>query len=222
MKSDETSAVRCLPILNDNGSLLWNASLVALAYMQYPNDEYSASTMLDVLATEDNQYSRVGKFFHTEAEDRAGRAKAAGEVARCLVELEANGFPCSLRRAYALVQMSAEGTKFQYRTTMPSGISNIRAGFQEFKDVAHFWAAASTMAEGFEKISEDEGALREFFALAAWFYRAMLTLPNPPIQNWSPWLVPPALERRDLSLGVPRWSDEFAKHARTYTTRGGN
>lgn len=152
------------PIMDDHGSLLPNAYLTLNGLMLFPESQISARQFVASINTEillgldlidseniedavDEDFpppgpSVVVRTLIKETISRTHRAKIAGRVCLCLVQLDDHTASPSLRKAAYIVGHRSHRLKSQ---SAPKQLADIaKKHFEEFRGVVHFWAAWMT------------------------------------------------------------------------------
>jgi hypothetical protein len=155
--------------------------------------------------------------------DSAWPGSVAGDLLIYLQQTRASGIKPSINKALALVVCSLKGATNARRKPRGRSSRYIRKQWEEFKPVAHLWAAyrailfANLQGKNQPEMSTDEG-LPLFLALAEWFAEEGLSIyphsrRQPALDSSELWRVPAALRSQWPLLEVeqaplPEWAVE--------------
>lgn len=163
-----------------------------------------------------------------QTSSRAFSGQIAGHLLMLCIAMDTEGLPVSIRQAKFLVRKYYQRVRQTHGQVIKSSISSIEAAWQEYRHVAHLWAAFSAIrmkpAGASKALTPD--VLEKFVAWSVWFRlkgeklvparqrpaRALLDLENAwdfPIE-----LVVPLPAR--IKLRLPDWAKtaiaEYKRH----------
>lgn len=190
--------------------------LRVLSIMEFPNDTFAAKVYAQVIKRK-IEGSSVSSFLMSQVEQNRYQKQISGERVRIAAEALAHGFEISGRKVtYLAAEFSAQ-TDEAHKSGLPYSESAIRAGFEKFRDVAHLWAAANSMAGHVEQITE-VGGLTIFLSRADAFFDALKPIAG---SGFNPWVVPDQF-RLEEPLALRKWNSSWVEIAKAYTVRSGN